>query len=205
MSDVANSMKKSLNIKPSRREVAAVGAVAALWSGNAGAAVLQAAAAPVGAGPLPVKVEGNLFRPESGEHPGLVMFSHAAASDAANAAVAQQLAAQGWSVMLVDTQSRSDHRKILAEAGMHVEQLLTKSGVAAPGKAAKNAAAGKKGYQLHAVSAAYPGLSLASRDERREAALSSVLFSVPTALVAKDEKRMESLRSAVRALHKRAA
>ncbi len=178
-----------------------MGAVAALWGGSAGASTLKTSTS-AESGPFPVAVEGNVFRPEYGEHPGLVMFTYAAASNATNAAVAQQLAAQGWSVMLVPAKSTASYENIRAEARQSVHQLLARPGVAALAKAEGSPA---DAYVLRNISAAKPKLSLASRAERQAAASSCVLFSVPAALVAKDKKRMESLVAAARALQGRAA
>jgi hypothetical protein len=201
---VTNAVETSNKIvlaKPSRREVAAMGAVAAMWSASAGAKTLNAGAAPASDGPLPVKVEGNVFHPVVGVHPGVVMFAHVGASDAANAAVAEQLASQGWSVMLVSSKLTTDYEAMRAEARKHVEQLLSLASVAAPAKTAGSA----NGYVLRNITAAQPQLSLATRSQRQKAASSAVLFSIPAAVAATDKRRMESLSAVARALHSRAA
>jgi hypothetical protein len=187
---------RNLALNPSRRQFAALGAVAAIYSGSAAAAPLASNTKPLKTGSLKVTVDGNLFRPEAGEHPGLVMFASAAAANSANAAVAHQLASQGWAVLLVATQVTDDPDRINQAARKHIDWLVTQSGVAAV--PAKESAA-NHGYSLHSFGAAQPRLSLASRDERRSAAASAVLFAAPAALLA---KHSENLNAAARALHR---
>jgi hypothetical protein len=110
--------------------------------------------------------------------------------------VAHQLASQGWAVLLVATQVTDDPDRINQAARKHVDWLVTQSGVAAV--PAKESAA-NHGYSLHSFGAAQPRLSLASRDERRSAAASAVLFAAPAALLA---KHSENLNAAARALYR---
>jgi hypothetical protein len=193
-------------LNPSRRGFAAMGVIAAAWSGSAVAAPLAGNFKPQKAGALKVKVDGNLFRPEVGEHPGLVMFASAAVSSSANAAVAQQLASQGWSVMLVDSVPVDDPARITRAARAHVHSLLAQPGVLETTTPSANEDdRAMRGFMLRSVSAAQPSLSLASREERRSAAASNILFAAPGALLKKDQARFESLSGAARALHRRAA
>ncbi len=116
---------------PTRRQFAAFGSVAALWSGSAGAATLTNTASPAKAASHNVQRQGNLFQPETGEHPGLVMFASAAASRSANAAVAQQLASQGLAVLLVEAPVTDDPDRVIHDARVHIDWLVSQSGVAA--------------------------------------------------------------------------
>ncbi|MBK8373471.1 hypothetical protein [Sphingorhabdus sp.] len=203
--DVANNPSKKMEFKPSRREFAAIGTVAAMWSGSAGAAPLAVAAKPKKASPLKVEVKGDLFRPESGDYPGLVMYSYAAASRAANAAVAHQLASQGWAVLLVDTDTDKSAADINRDAKRHVAWLMAQEGVSSNSAVSFAKQGSDRGFALRSYSAAQTKLSLADRDQRRKAAASSVLFAAPEGLVAKSEARRESLFAAARALHRFAA
>ena len=193
MSEAANKAAMNLAFKPSRRELAAFGAVAAI--GSAAAAPLSAATVATKTHSLSVKNDGHLFRPETGEHPGLVMFASPAASRSANAAVAHQLASQGWAVFLVDTPAHGDSARLNREAKAHAKSLVAQSGVLTP----------KQGFVLRSFSAAHPTLSLASRAERRAANASSTLFAVPASALAQSKDRLNSLHSAARALHRYAA
>jgi hypothetical protein len=191
-------------LNPSRRGFAAMGLVAAAWSGSAGAAPLAGNLKPQKTRSLKVMVDGNLFRPEAGEHPGLVMFASAAAAHSTNAAVANQLASQGWAVLLVETAALGDPTRITREARAHVEWLLAQPGVSA---SASQAVHDDKmhGFTLRGVSAAQPTFSFASREERRSAAACNILFAAPGALLAKDPARYDSLSAATRAIYRRAA
>jgi hypothetical protein len=204
VSEASSNPGRNLALNPSRRQFAALGAVAAICSGSAAAAPLASSITPLKMGALKVKVDGNLFRPEVGEHPGLVMFASAAAANSANAAVAHQLAAQGWAVLLVETRAVDDPTRITRAARAHVGWLVAQPGVAAPGAQATH---GDKmhGFTLRNVSAAQPSLSLVSREERRSAATCNLLFAVPSGLVTKDRVRFESLSSAARAIYRRSA
>ena len=193
MSEATNKAAMNLAFKPSRRELAAFGAVAAI--GSATAAPLSAATVSTKTHSLSVKNDGNLFRPETGEHPGLVMFASVAASRSANAAVAHQLASQGWAVMLVDTPAHADSARMNRDAKAHAKSLVAHPGVLTP----------KQGFVLRSFSAAHPTLSLASRAERRAANASSTLFAVPAFALAHSKDRLNSLHSAARALHRYAA
>jgi hypothetical protein len=188
-----------LAIEPTRRQFAAMGAIATAalgWSGS------SAAAAPVAVsersatvaterGAVPAK----LFKPEASEQPGLVMFAFAAASPSANAAVARQLAEQGWSVLLVDAPTVTNEQAINRDARAHMAWLKTQPGVAG----------GTDDYRLRTVGATFPKLSLASRAERQAASKSAVLFAVPTGRDSNSKARVESLSGAARALHRIAA
>jgi hypothetical protein len=191
-----NKPIRDLVFNPTRRQFAAFGSVAALCSGSAGATSLTVGASSAKAPSHSVHRQGNLFRPESGEHPGLVMFASAAASHSANAAVAEQLASQGWAVLLVESHSSKDPDRINRDARAHVDWLVTQSGVAAI--PAKESAANHC-YTLRSFCAAQPKFSLASRDERQSASASAVLFAAPAALLA---KHSENLNAAARALYR---
>ena len=193
MSETANKAAMNLAFKPSRRDFAVFGAVAAMGSGAA--APLSAATASATTHSLGVKNAGNLFRPETGEHPGLVMFASPAASRSANAAVAHQLASQGWAVLLVDTPAHGDSTRMNRDAKAHAKSLASQPGVLTP----------KQGFVLRSFSAAHPSLSLASRAERRAANVSSTLFAVPANVLTQSKARLNSLHSAARALHRYAA
>lgn len=190
---------------PSRRQLGAFGAAAAAL-GTAAAAPLVAATGVSRSPQLNViKVEGNLFRPEAGKHPGLVMFSSAAASRSANAAVAHQLASRGWAVMLVDAPLHADPARLERDARTHVAWLSSQPGVAVSKPVSNAHGISEQGYVLQSFSAAHPALSLASREKRRAANCSGVLFAVPAAVLAKAEARRNSLHVAARSLHQLAA
>lgn len=190
MSEAANKSAMNLAFKPSRRDFAALGAVAAISS--SAASTLAAATVSSKMPSFSVKNDGNLFRPETGEYPGLVMFASPAASRSANAAVAHQLASKGWAVLLVDTPTHGDSARINREAKAHAKSLVAQSGVLSP----------KNGFVLRSISAAHPTLSLASRAERRAANVSSTLFAAPASVLAQSADRLNSLHSAARALHR---
>ena len=154
---------------------------------------------------LNVKVEGNLFRPETDQHPGVVMFASAAASHKANAAVAHQLASRGWAVLLVDAPVHADPSQINMDARKHVSWLTAQPGVMAVNPVANAYGISKQGYVLQSFSAAHPTLSLASREERREASCCGVLFALPAGALAKADARRNSLSGAARSLHRLAA
>lgn len=203
MTKAANKPVKNLVFNPSRREFAAVGAAAALCSGNAGATTLAAAAQPIKSASLKVQRNGNLFHPETGKYPGVVMFASAAVSRSANAAVAHQLASQGWAVLLVDAPEHADPARVNKEAQAHSEWLVAQPSVLKT----QNATAGtsKHGFVLRSFSAAHPVLSLASRTERRAANASGTLFAVPAAILVQSKDRLNSLHSAARSLHRLSA
>lgn len=202
MTEAANKITENRVFKPSRREFAAVSTVAALWSGNAVAAPLSASTKPQAVRSFAAGAHGMLFRPEAGEHPGLVMFESPGSSRSANAAVAQQLASQGWAVLLVETKVTDDPAVIIRDARAHVDWLVAQPGVSAPNA---DPVSKMHGFTLRSFSAAAPALSLASRDERRAAATSNMLFAAPGAVLAKDKRRCDSLNVAARALYKRSA
>ena len=203
MSEAANNEALNLAVKPSRRDFAAFGAVAAM--GSSIAAPLAAASASDKPRSLVVKNEGGLFRPETGEHPGLVMFASVAASHSANAAVAHQLASQGWAVMLVNAPDYTDTVRVNRDAKAHAKWLLAQPGVSKPKKSAAANSTSTDGFVLRSFSAAHPTLSLASRAERRAANASSTLFAVPATDLAQSKDRLNSLHNAARALHRYAA
>lgn len=205
MTKAANKPVKNLVFNPSRREFAAVGATAAFWSGSAGATTLATAAQSTKTASLKVQKKGNLFHPATDEHPGLVMFASAAASRSANAAVAHQLASQGWAVLLVDTPEHSDPARVNKEAQAHTEWLVAQPGVLKAQTATVAAGTSKHGFVLRSFSAAYPALSLASRSERRTANASGTLFAAPAAILAQSKDRLNSLHSAARSLHRLSA
>ena len=203
MSETANKAAMNLAFKPSRREFAALGAVAAISS--SAAVPLAAANIPSAMATLNVKTEGNLFRPETGEHPGLVMFASLAASRSANAAVAHQLASKGWAVLLVNTPDFSETTRINRDVKTHTKWLMAQPGVAKPKKSVAANGMLNDDFVLRSISAAHPTLSLASRAERRAANVSSTLFAAPAAVLAQSAERLNSLQSAARALHRYAA
>ena len=170
-----------------RRQFAAMSVATAAASGIGSAA----AAAPLSVAERTVS-GGALFAPVSGEHPGLVMFASLAASPSANAAIAKELAGQGWAVMLVDAPS-GDQAQISATAKAHTDALARQTGVATSGA-----------YNLCSFSAAEPALSLATRAQRKNSVCNGVLFALPAA-ASKDEARRESLNSATRSLYRLAA
>jgi hypothetical protein len=196
VSKALSNTAKKVAFNPNRREFAVLGAVAAFCSGSASATSLTdttKSASPVS---LTVNRQGNLFRPESGEHPGLVMFAAPAASHSANAAVAQQLASQGWAVLLVENHGTDDPARISRDAHAHADWLVAQPGVAAVSPEGNDA---KHGFTLRSFSAVQPKLSLANREQRQAASASAVLFAAPTDMLA---KRAESLNAAARALHR---
>lgn len=204
MPEASTHSTEKASIEPTRRQFAAMGAIATTvmgWSGTAAAAapsavIEQSVKIPAQRG----QIAGKMFKPEVGAQPGLVMFASAAASPAANAAVARQLAEQGWSVLLVDAPIGANPETINRDARALVAWLKAQSGVAGaeqPGS--------KDGYRLQSIVAAYPKMSLASRAECRAASCSAVLFAVPEGQAAKTEARTESLTGAARALHRLAA
>jgi hypothetical protein len=206
MSNAATQSDKRADFKPSRREFAGLSAAAL-----SGAGVLSKAAnaAPIGVTVKDVTIpshngqtSGQLFGSATGEYPGLVMFASAAASREANAAVAQQLATQGWNVLLVKPQSINDPTQLNRDARAHYGWLAAQAGIQAPAITLTDESSDKHGFTLHSFSAAFPKLSLASRDERRTAAANGVLFAVPDLPVGKSSIVTESLRSAARSLHR---
>lgn len=201
MSEAITKPAMNLVLNPSRRQFAALGAVAAVCSGHAVAAPLASHAMSRKTGTLKVKIEGNLFRPQVGEHPGLVMYASAAATKSANAAVAQQLASEGWAVLLVEAGLTDDPLRIAVDTRAHVGWLISQNGVSASGTDNDK----MHGFVLRNFSAAQPMLSMASREKRQCAATCNILFAAPKALLAKDKARTESLSSAARAIYRRAA
>lgn len=175
----------------------AIAATALGWSGTAAAApvaiVERGVSVPTDLG----LASARLFKPDAGEQPGLVMFAFAAASPSANAAVARQLAEQGWSVLLVDAPTGASPKAINRSARAHVAWLKAQPGVVATG--------GKDDFRLRSVVASFPQMSLASRAERQNAAKSSVLFAVPNGEAGNTKARNESLVGAARTLHRLAA
>lgn len=179
-------------LNATRRQFAGMGVVAAAaaatgWSASALAAPLAVAERSLGGS------AAMMFAPEIGEHPGLVMFASPAASHAANAVIAKDLAGQGWAVMLVDA-PRGDVQQINRTAKAHAALLAGQAGVASTADT----------YVLRSFSAAQPALSLASRSERQAAVRSGVLFALPVA-TAKSAEQQESLHRAARSLHRLAA
>jgi hypothetical protein len=175
-------------LNTTRRQFAALGVAAVAATGMGSAA--SAAALPVVESAL---AGSTLFAPEMGEYPGLVMYASPAASQSANAAVARDLAKQGWAVMLVATPS-GDAQAINRAAKGHATALAAQPGVT--GEAAD--------YSLRGVSAAQPALSLASRSERQAAVQFGVLFALPAA-AAKSATNRDSLDRAARTLYRLAA
>jgi hypothetical protein len=197
-----NSAAK-LAIEPTRRQFAAMGAIAASmlgWREVAAAAPIaineRSFSVPTDNG----QVAARLFQAEFGEQPGLVMFAFAAASPSANAAVARQLAEQGWSVLLVDSPTGASPQTINRAARAHVAWLKSQ-----PGVTSGTLVGGKDYFRLRAFAATFPKLSLASRAERQAASKSAVLFAVPAGPDSKANSRVESLAGAARALHRFAA
>jgi hypothetical protein len=188
MTDSAN--KPAFNA--TRRQFAGMGAVAAAAAATGWCASANAAALPVTERALGT-ASAKLFAPEAGSFPGLVMFASPAASAAANAAIARDLAGQGWSVMLVDAPN-GDPQQINRAAKAHAAVLSTQTGVAV----------GEGAFVLRSFSAAQPAMSLASRSERQLAVRSGVLFALPAA-AAKSAAQQESLHRAARSLYRLAA
>jgi hypothetical protein len=187
-----------LAIEPTRRQFAAMGAIATTmlgWSGTAAAAPAAISERSANVATDRGQVTGKLFKPEAGEQPGLVMFAFAAASPSANSAVARQLAEQGWSVLLVDAPAGASPQAINRDARAHVAWLKEQPGVAT----------GTDDYRLRTVGATFPKLSLASRTERQAASKSAVLFAVPTGPDSNSKARTENLAEAARTLHRVAA
>jgi len=205
---VAKASKNSagnLAIEPTRRQFAAMGAVATSMLGWSGAAAAAPASIAVSESKVSVTTElgqaaARLFKPEAGEQPGLVMFAFAAASPSANAAVARQLAERGWSVLLVDAPSDASPQAINRAARAHTAWLKSQ-----PGVAGGDRSGGTDDYRLRAIGATFPKLSLASRVERQVASRSAVLFAVPAGQDSNTKARTESLTGAARALHRLAA
>lgn len=190
----------NLAIEPTRRQFAAMGAIATTmlgWSGTAAAAQVAISERSASVVTDRGQVAGKLFKPEAGEQPGLVMFAFAAASPSANAAVARQLAEQGWSVLLVDAPTGAGPQAINRDARAHIAWLNAQPGVVA--------VSGKNDYRLRSVAATFPKVSLASRAERQAASRSAVLFAVPGGQDSNTKARSESLTGAARALHRLAA
>jgi hypothetical protein len=199
----ANDQTTKSGFAPSRREFAAFGATAAMCSANA--APLAAATVSTKSVAQKVKISGNLFQPETGNHPGLVMFASAAASRSANAAVAHQLASQGWAVMLVEAPALADPSQINLDAHKHVAWLAAQPSVVTSKPVANGHGLSKQGYVLQSFSASHPALSLASREERREANCCGLLFAVPIGALAASDMRRNSLQLAARSLHRLSA
>jgi hypothetical protein len=206
MTEAVKLPNKKAIVNPSRREFGILGAAAAAigWTktASAEASVKLPVAKHKAVVPATVgQANGLLFRPETGEHPGLVMYASASASKRANAAVAEQLSSQGWAVLLVDAPASADPVRINRDNRAHVEWLVAQPGVsAAPAPASK-----KHGFVLQSFSAAQPKLSLASREERQTAACTGVLFAAPAVVLARAEARRESLNGAARSLYRLAA
>lgn len=177
------STKSVLNT--TRRQFAAMSVAAAAATGIGSSA---------SAAPLPVAERtvsgGALFAPVSGEHPGLIMFASPAASASANAAVANDLATQGWTVLLVDAPV-GDAQQINRAAKAHAATLAGMTGVA---KA-------DAGYSLRSFDEAQPLLGIGKRPAAKRAA---ALFALPVA-TAKDAARRQSLHNAARSLYRLAA
>jgi hypothetical protein len=189
-----------LAIEPTRRQFAAMGAIATTMLGWSGTAVAAPVAISEGSASVATErgqVTGKLFKPEAGEQPGLVMFAFAAASPSANAAVARQLAEQGWSVLLVDAPKGASAQAINRDARAHIAWMNAQPGVVA--------VSGKNDYRLRSVAATFPKVSLASSAERQAASKSAVLFAVPGGQDSNTQARTESLTGAARALHRLAA
>lgn len=200
MPETSKNSTAKLAIEPTRRQFAAMGAIATTmlgWSGTAAAAPVAISERSASVATERGHVTGKLFKPEAGEHPGLVMFAFAAASPSANAAVARQLAEQGWSVLLVDAPTGANPQAINRDARAHIAWLNAQPGVVA--------VRGKDDYRLRSVAATFPKVSLASRAERQAASRSAVLFAVPAGQDSSTKARTESLTGAARALHRLAA
>jgi hypothetical protein len=196
--ETSNNSTATLAIEPTRRQFAAMGAIATAalgWSGSAAAAPIAVSESSATVATGRGAVTGKLFTPEAGEQPGLVMYAFAAASPSANAAVARQLAEQGWSVLLVDAPADASPQAINRDTRAHVAWLKAQPGVVG----------GTDDYRLRNVGATFPKLSLASRTERQAASKSAVLFAVPTGRDSNTKARAESLSGAARALHRIAA
>lgn len=177
-------------LSPTRRQFAAMSVAAAAATGFSGSA--NAAALPVAEREIAGVTSAKLIQPIAGQNPGLLMFASAAASPSANAAIARQLAGQGWAVMLVDA-TRSDEPEVNALAKRYIAILAAQPGVAEA-----------DGYVLRGFSAAEPALSLASRERREQAATKGMLFAMP-ATASKDSAKRDCLSSATRSLYRLAA
>lgn len=203
MPGTSKNSNDKVTIEPTRRQFVAMGAVATTvmgWSGSAAAAPVAVSEHGVSVSAERGQVAAQLFKPQTGEQPGLVMFAHAAASPSANAAVARQLAQQGWAVLLVASPTGASPEAINRNARAHTAWLN-----AQPGVTGGEADGGKNAYCLRTVAATYPRLSLASRAERQAAAKSAILFAVPAGPASNTKARAESLADAARALHRFAA
>jgi len=198
--ETSKSSTNTLAIGATRRQFAAMSAIATTvlgWGGTAVAAPIAISESSVNVPTAVGQAAARLFKPEAGELPGLVMFAFAAASPSANAAVARRLAEQGWSVLLVDAPEGASPQAINRVARAHIAWLSAQPGVAAVN--------GKNDYRLRSVAATFPKVSLASRAERQAASKSAVLFAVPNGQDGNAKARTESLASAARALHRLAA
>jgi hypothetical protein len=175
--------KPALNA--TRRQFAAMGvaAVAATGIGSSASAAAPQVAERAISG-------AAMFTPITGEYPGLVMFASPAASRSANAAVAGDLAKQGWAVLLVDAPS-GDVRAINQVARAHTALLAAQPGVA---KA-------EAGYSLRSFDEAAPLLGIGKLPGAQRGA---ALFAMPVASAKSDERR-QSLHNAARALYRLAA
>lgn len=172
-------------LSTTRRGFAAMGVAAVAASGFGGSAL----AAEVQVAERAIS-GAALFAPTTGEHPGLVMFASSAVSTSASAAVARDLAKQGWVVMLVAAPT-GDVRAINQAARAHAALLAAQPGVA---KA-------EAGYSLRSFDEAAPLLGIGKLPAAKRGA---ALFAMPTT-AAKSDARRQSLHNAARALHRLAA
>jgi carboxymethylenebutenolidase len=159
------------------------------------------------------------IRPDTGRHPGVVMWPDAAGLRNSTLAVARGLAAQGLSVLVVDRtyreaklaelnsgQGDTHHAVQLAnrDARAFVAWLNAQNSVQTASAKSGGMSGIGHGYSLRSVSAAHPQLSLATKSERMAAAQSAFLFAVPDATVASMPEQMAKLSEAARLTYRAA-
>jgi hypothetical protein len=179
---MTDQIKMKTRFGASRREFGFFGAVAAF------AGIAQPAGAAVGARKtversvtLDTGIAGRFFKPAEGEHSGLVMWGK---GDAASARVAKRLAADGWAVLLVNSDDAAEGQQMHRDARAHVAWLDKQPGVASTGRPAARTGSGLgHGYSLRNVTAALPRFAFADAEERKAAAASATLFAVPDSVV----------------------
>lgn len=181
-----------------RRGFAAMGAGAAAFAVGAKASTgtlevtERVVGLPVGAGSLAAKI----YEPNTGEHPGLIMW---APSGAGVRAAATRLSEQGWSVLVVNEEKDIDSPAFKRKARQLVAWLQQQPSVARlPGKVSGGATDLGNGYVLRSVGATAPRLSLASAGERRIAAQTAYLFAMPSTETVRSPERLATLNEAAR-------
>ncbi len=129
----------------SRREFAAFGAAAAfagctgMSSGSIGDIAETAVTVPAEQGSR----SGYFIHPANGRHPGVVLWSGAIGLRDAHRDVARQMAAQGWSVLVVDSGNAGHSaQRLNRDAKAHIAWLESQSVVAA------TSGSGRKPHQI---------------------------------------------------------